>query len=92
MTKLGRRSSAQEEEGPQLSRRGSLKSLKVGRLAFLPSVLEEEVEEKDPCHLQRQPKFVNITVIFYFVFSILKYFLVFEVLKVASMFSSMLNF
>ena len=74
MTKLGRRASAQDEGGPQLSHRGSLKSFKLGRLAFVPSALYEEVEEKDPCHPQRQPKFDKISVIFYLIFSIQQYF------------------
>ena len=67
--KLGRRASAQDEGGPQLSPRGSLKLLKVGRLAFVPSALEVEVEEKDPSPPQRQPKFVKISVIFSIYFS-----------------------
>ena len=80
MSKLVRWVSAQEEGGPQLSPTGSLKSLKVRGLVSVPSVLVEEVEVKDPCHPQRQPKFVKISVIFYF----LSLSLVSEVLKAAS--------
>ena len=56
--------------------------LRLGRLLFLSSVLEEEVEDKDPCHPQRQPKFVKISVIFNFIISIQQYSLVFEVFEV----------
>ena len=67
MTQLGRRASVQEEKDLNFPPRGSLKSLKLGRLPFLPSAPQEEVGEKDPYHPQRQPKFVKISVIFYFI-------------------------
>ena len=85
---VGEPASAQEEKDPKLPPRGSLKLLKLGSLPFLPSVLEEEVEDKDPCHPQRQPKFVKISDIYNFIISIQQYSLVFEVLKAASWFSS----
>ena len=75
MMKLGRRARAQEEKDPNFPPRGNLKSLRV---------LEEEVEDKDPCHPQRQPKFVKISVIFNFIISIQQHSLVFEVSKAAS--------
>ena len=62
MTQLGRRASVQEEKDLNFPPRGSLKLLSLRRLLFLPSSLEDEVEEQDP----QEPKFVKISFIFPF--------------------------